>query len=107
MLPKAQRLDRAAIASFPKKNIAIYSDFASLRAVSAQKFGLAVVVSSKHEKKAVVRNRVRRRIYSIFGAAHKEKLIPFQILFYVSKKGYSASYGETKAAVLELIKKLR
>lgn len=78
-----------------------------MKAVPARDFRVAVVTSSKHEKRAVVRNRVRRRIYTIFRNENKTSALPFHILFYVAKKSYSASYADTVTAVTDLIKKIR
>lgn len=50
-----------------KKGIVVRTDFLSMKYVKSRSndYRLAVVVSKKVSKKAVVRNRIRRRIYEI------------------------------------------
>ena len=62
----------------------VRSDFISLRFVPSKNqedFRLAIVVSKKVSKSAVVRNRIRRRIYEIVRVTHKssEKQWPFDM----------------------------
>lgn len=58
-----------------------------------------VITSSAHQKKAVLRNRLKRRIRSIF--SKKERTI--DAVVYVAKKAYSFSYEEIQNFLEELI----
>jgi ribonuclease P protein component len=61
----------------------------------------AVVVSSKHEKRAVARNKLRRRLYSLF----KQKDPQISGILYVSKGVYKAEYPELTTLFHELLTK--
>ena len=63
---------------------------------------IVVVVSSKQEKRAVYRNKIKRRARAIFIS---EK-IPHDVVFYPSKKSLVMPYPEFKVHFHELIKKI-
>ena len=62
---------------------------------------LTVVTSSKAEKKAVVRNKLRRRIYTAFGLARPS----IQGVLYVSKQSYTMTHNDVYTLLHELISK--
>ncbi len=104
MLPKTERLSRAQFSEIltNKGFLTIYNRLGTLKYVpSSTKQALSVVTSSKHEKKAVIRNKLRRRLYSLFG---KEKRAITGI-FYTAKGSYAFSYPEIQTLFNELLKK--
>lgn len=93
MLPKKNRFTRAAFDAFvAQQNLkTVYNQLGTLKyAPVGNRF--AVVTSSKHEKRAVVRNRLRRRVYNLFYAAS----VPCSGILYASKQSYSLDMKETK-----------
>jgi len=65
MLPKNRRISREIFKSFPKKKKFLESEnFTLLSSPDSPTAKFGVSVSKKVSKKAVVRNRVRRRTYS-------------------------------------------
>ncbi len=71
-------------------------------------YQLAVVVSKKVNKSAVVRNRIRRRIYEIIRLARKDvpNPWPYQMILSVHKdEPATLPAGELKKQVLNLLKK--
>ncbi|MDP3874992.1 MAG: ribonuclease P protein component [bacterium] len=64
MLPKNRRIPRKLFISLLESGKHFNSKHFSLRVTSSDKVRVAVSVSKKISKKAVVRNKVRRRAYS-------------------------------------------
>lgn len=65
MLKKAQRLNRSAFSSYFEKGRRTHGTYLTCVYTPAPAFFTAVVVGKKVSKKAVVRNRVRRRVYGL------------------------------------------
>jgi ribonuclease P protein component len=68
---------------------------------------MAVVTSGKHQKSAVLRNKLRRRVYSIFGAVDKEGTFPYKAVLYASKASYTFPYAAIEQDAKDLIAKIR
>lgn len=64
MLPKKKRLTRALFKPLQSARGNFHSTLFSLKAAPAEAFRLGVSVSKKVAKSSVVRNRIRRRVYS-------------------------------------------
>jgi ribonuclease P protein component len=69
MLPKSQRINRELFAEVLARGNSFHTEFFSLRLLrmnpdSREKGRFSFVVSKKVSKKAVVRNRIRRRGYA-------------------------------------------
>jgi ribonuclease P protein component len=77
----------------------VYNRLGTLKYTHSATPTLSVVVSSKHEKKAVARNKLRRRIYNL------PLLKPITGIFYVSKQSYSFEYKDIKKLFYELLEK--
>lgn len=73
MLAKKQRLTRAEFSNYFKAGKRLHSPVATLIVAKADDFHGAVVVSKKVSKKAVVRNKLRRRAYAQLYNACKDK----------------------------------
>lgn len=104
MLPKTERLSRAQFSEILENKgfLTVYNRLGTLKYLpSGAKSALSVVTSSKHEKKAVIRNKLRRRIYSLFG---KEKRA-IRGIFYTAKGSYALGYPEIQTLFNELLKK--
>lgn len=104
MLPKTERLSRAQFSEILENKgfLTIYNRLGTLKYIpSGTKQALSVVTSSKYEKKAVIRNKLRRRLYSLFGKEKSE----IMGIFYTAKGSYTLSYLEIQTLFNELLKK--
>jgi ribonuclease P protein component len=116
MLPSNQRLTRQQFTDFlknpeikvvfnPLGTFKYIKKESGLRNGKPDSFSdLSVVTGSKYQKKAVLRNKMRRRLYTIF---HKN---PYNIsisgVFYVSKQSYELSYEQLKDYFYALLSKI-
>lgn len=90
----------------------VRADFLSMRYVEAKgdDYRLAVVVSKKVSKSAVVRNRIRRRIYEIVRLMHKEsgQPIKFDMMITVFDEQIAQMpHDNLQQMVLKLMQKAR
>lgn len=103
MLPSNERLSRTQFnQTLTKGLISIYNHLGTLKYTKSLNRKISVVTSSKHEKKAVNRNKLRRRIYNLF----KENKTIINGIFYTSKSSYTLTYTEIKSLFYELIQKI-
>ena len=105
MLPSSQRLSRqqvAALLANPELKV-VFNRIGTLKYTLSNK-ALTVVTGSKQQKKAVLRNKVRRQIYSVFAAYQLKK--PITAIFYVSKQIYDLSFPEIKDLFHALLSKI-
>ena len=65
MLSKSNRIPRKSFGPLVGSRKYYNSDHFSLRIASSEGVRVAVSVSKKVSKKAVIRNRIRRRVYSV------------------------------------------
>jgi ribonuclease P protein component len=90
------------------RGLTINSDNISLRFQKTNRadYRLAVVVSKKTAPKAVMRNRIRRRIFEAVRIQKRLNGIPIDVVIYVkSSKLESISASELQDEVLQLTKK--
>lgn len=90
MLPSNERLTRH---QFPlllanPSLLVVYNQLGTFKYITTEFRKYAVITSSKHEKKAVVRNKLRRRVYTLMGQA------PFGGILYVSKQAYMMDFDQ-------------
>jgi ribonuclease P protein component len=104
MLPSKKRLSRIQFEAFSssREQKVVFNRLGTLKYIENTKQLCSVVVSSKHEKRAVVRNKLRRRIYSLFELSN----LPYTIVLYASKQSYTMQYDEIKKLFDDLIKKV-
>jgi ribonuclease P protein component len=104
MLPSKKRLSRIQFEAFSssKGQKVVFNRLGTLKYSENTAQLSGVVTSSKHEKRAVVRNKLRRRIYSLF----ESSTLPYTIVLYVSKQSYTMQYDEIKNLFNDLIKKI-
>lgn len=102
MLPRKGRLTREQFtALLSQKGLSmVYNQLGTLKYLS-QKGGWSVVTSSKHEKRAVARNRIRRRVYALLRAEQP----PISGVLYLSKQAYSFEKETINDLFYALIKK--
>ncbi len=101
MLPSKKRLTREqfniVITSSTIKTV--YNRLGTLKYLPT-KGGISVVTSGKNEKSAVIRNKLRRRIYTLFA-----ENTTLSGVLYVSKQSYRYSFEEIKSLYDDLFKK--
>lgn len=104
MLPSSERLNRLQFNEIAsnKDNLVVYNKLGTLKYI-AGKTALSVVISRKNEKKAVKRNKLRRRVYSIFNA----KKMNIRGILYVSKSSTYFNFMEIKDLFYELMEKTK
>jgi ribonuclease P protein component len=102
MLPKKNRFTRALFEDFLATPgiLTVYNKLGTLKYIpSGHKLG--VVTSSKHEKRAVNRNKLRRRVYEQFKNANRQ----FSGILYASKASYTLEHKEIKELFNDLLRK--
>ena len=107
MLPSKKRLNRPLFErflSFPQKKT-VFNNIGTLKYKKSENSRFSVVISSKVEKRAVFRNQLKRRIYSILSLFIKENDTNVEGVFYMSKNAVSLNFSELKKSVYELLKK--
>jgi len=73
-----------------------------------QKYRAAVVVSRKVSKSAVVRNRIRRRIYEIIRVLASDNIASYDLIFIVYDKQLAELEGsELKEVILGLLRQAK
>jgi ribonuclease P protein component len=113
-MPFSQRLSRSEVTFLlnnPEIKV-IFNRLGTLKyldkpSTSSLKIGLTVVTGSKNQKKAVLRNKIRRQIYSLFRTyINKNKDISVVGILYVSKQVYMLSFNETSSLFEALMNKI-
>jgi ribonuclease P protein component len=117
-MPFSQRLSRSEVTSLlnnPEIKV-IFNRLGTLKYQgkfnsdtlhTPKKAALTVVTSSKNQKKAVLRNKIRRQIYSLFRTyINKNKDISVVGILYVSKQVYMLSFNETSSLFEALMNKI-
>jgi ribonuclease P protein component len=109
MLPSPQRLTRQQFAEL-LKNPEIKVVFNTLGTFKYQEQSnsgtvkFTVVTGSKHQKKAVLRNKIRRQVYTLF--RNNPYNIKISGILYVSKQSYMFSYQQLKDYFYALLSKI-
>ena len=111
MIPKKTRINREIFEKVMKKGGFLNSGLFSLRFLKnpEKTTSFGVVVAKKIAKTAILRNKIRRRAYSVLRRVVKNPLAGqayFIILF--GKKGVEkATFSETESGVLDVLKKAK
>lgn len=109
MIPKTNRINREDFEKVMKKGGFLNSSFFTLRFLKnpINSTHFSIVVAKKVAKTAVLRNKIRRRAYSILRKSEKTlKNKGFLILF--AKKGVEkATFKAVEADILKLLEKLK
>lgn len=85
MLPKVDRLTSEEISELSQGK-SVFGTLVSMRYIPSKKLGFSVSVSKKVASKAVNRNYIRRRIYSIVRKLKKDLKIKAFIMFIPKKE---------------------
>ncbi len=103
MLPSKERFSRSQFSEFlaNKGIFVVFNRLGTLKYLPSKSTQLSVVTSSKTEKRAVARNKLRRRIYAVVFSEKPQ----IQGIVYVSKQSYGLSYPELKTLTLDLLAK--
>lgn len=108
MLPSKKRLSRPSFSSFlgsrDLKNT--FNQLGTLKYKKSPENQVSIVISSKVEKRAVYRNRLKRRIYNIFNDYFRSTQDSNQFVLYVSKQASLLDYENIKTSLNELFKKI-
>ncbi len=109
MLPSATRLSRTQVTNLllNKHLKVVFNRLGTLKyVISSKNNGFTVVTGSKQQKKAVLRNKVRRQLYTLFGKyTLKNKDIFITGVLYISKQVYGMSYSELEQNLNVLLEK--
>ena len=110
MLAKKFRLHKKSdFDELAKSSHKFYSDNFVLRFVknNGDFNSFAVVVSKKISLKAVIRNKIRRRVYEIIRLHMNNLKKSFKIIIFVKKGTLEMEYSELKKELLYLFKKAK
>jgi ribonuclease P protein component len=109
MLPATVRLSRAQCSELLEnpKLLVVFNRLGTLKYVSNLKNkAFSVITGSKAQKKAVLRNKLRRQIYSLFEKYYKnEPKKPIIGMLYVSKGVYELPFSELSLIFNDLLEK--
>ncbi len=103
MKTACKRINRQEFGFFLKNPYkTVYNKLGTLKYKKDINKKISIVVSSKHEKRAVKRNKIKRRLINLY---QKSKLSGV-VIFYVSKQSYNIQYDETKSLFEDLLGKI-
>jgi len=107
MLPSTQRLSRTQFTNLleSKDLKSVFNTLGTLKYQKSLTLQASIVISSKIERRAVYRNKLRRRLYSAFKTYSKEFSNGGRYILYISKKAPSMGAVELKNLLYELIQK--
>ena len=106
MLPKKERFTRKGFEEFIQKNpYSIYNKVGTFKFLKGNN-QFSVVVSSKHCKRATVRNKTKRRVYAIVHSfLKKEHTEAVSGVFYLSKQSYFFSFQELELLIYDMLQR--
>ena len=109
MIPKKSRINREDFEKMMKMGRLCNGGLFSLRFLknTGKSTHFSVVVSKKVAKTAVLRNKIRRRGYSIFQKVQKELKNNGFIILFAKKGAEKATFAETEAQIQEILKKAK
>ena len=102
MLASKERFSRSEFTSFlnNKDILVVYNQLGTLKYRKAELCKLSVITGSKHQKKAILRNKLRRRIYTLFRGVDA-----IEGVLYTAKASYSLEYKDIQKLFYELLVK--
>lgn len=103
MLPKPKRLNSADFLNLNTKNV-FRGFYVDISICSAQKTKFACIISKKKIKKAVDRNRTKRRVYSIIENLNLKD--NYSVVIYPKPTALSGEYNLIKSEINEVFDKL-
>ena len=112
MLPKTRRVSRNLFKSFNAKGNVFYGNFFNLNLIPlsdnkvlSKKSLFAVPVSKKIEASAVIRNKIRRRTYSVIEKNLKNIKEGYVFIFYPKKTIKNQNFSDYLSDIELLLKK--
>lgn len=107
MLPKKNKLTSTLFRIFGSKGRVYTSEHLNLRFSDAKKdnYRVSVVVSKKVAKKAVKRNLLKRRVFSIVSENKKDLKEGGIYTFYLKKGSLDVDFNDLKKEVINLLRK--
>ena len=109
MLPATARLTRAQCSELLKNPqlLVVFNRLGTLKYLSGlENNGFSIITGSKAQKKAVLRNKLRRQLYSLFAKYYKNgSKKPIIGMLYVSKAVYELSFSELSLIFNDLLAK--
>lgn len=100
MLPKKNRIPKEDFPAPQKQGFRVFSPlFSAVIYKNDTGVQVAVVVSKKTAKTAVVRNRIRRRVYSAIGGYYENFLYPALLVIYPKKESSIVLFATLKAEI--------
>ncbi|HEY9583857.1 MAG TPA: ribonuclease P protein component [Candidatus Paceibacterota bacterium] len=106
MLPSAKRLSTLEFKVVIEKGAFFHSDFILLRAIKTkEKSRFAVSVPKKVAKTAVLRNKIRRRVYSAIGAMGPMINLGFNAILIMKSGVERASFEELASDIRKIFVK--
>ena len=103
MLRKKQRLTKEQFDEFFRSGKRFHSPLFQLIHSKAEAFNGAVVVGKKVHKRAVDRNRLRRRVYNILYRLFKDQNLKGVYIIIAKPPATGSSFAELRDAVVSLI----
>ncbi len=110
MLPSNKRLDRNLFRSLSESRIlsTTFNRIGTLKYLKTlDNYRFSVVVSSKKEKSAVKRNKIKRRIYSLVRDYYKNNQNFVHAILFLSKDAYSMDFIDLNKHIYELLDKTK
>lgn len=105
MLPKKNRMNRVQFEQFgAKAPHSVFNRVGTLKFLPENNL-FSVVTSSKHCKKAVFRNKSRRRAYAVIHSIMQQAAIPLSGVLYLSKHAYTIQFVDFKLLIEDLFKR--
>ncbi len=106
MLKKKERLNREQFNRFFSTGKRFHSPLITLVYSPSPTFNVSAVAPKKVFKKAVLRNKFRRRVYDVFARAHKESLLEGVFICIAKQDAQTdSSYEVIKKDLISLIHK--
>jgi ribonuclease P protein component len=105
MLKKKERLTRKEFDRSFSIGKRLHGSFVQLIFSPSESFHCSVVVGKKVSKKAVERNRLRRRVYAVAYAHHMSASIQKTFIVVLKPPALTANPAVLRDEVLELLKK--
>ena len=103
MLKKKERLTKKEFDRFFASGVRRHTTLFTLIVSPSSQFHGAVVVGKKVYKKAVDRNRLRRRLYNILYRLSRERKASGVYIVLTKPASQTASYGDLKVALESII----
>ncbi len=105
MLPKNKRISKDSFKTLSLQSQVFHSPHWTLRSIPSSVEGFAVLVSKKVAPKAVLRNRIRRMVYSFVGTVLSDIKKPAKNIISAKSGAGLLSFEVQKEEILELFKK--